>query len=247
MQRTEADAGLDLSVAAVDPLRYDGHDDSRWEVGGMILRRIPSGARVLDVGCGTGSLAVLLRDRLGVEVVGVEPHEERARRANERGIRTVTGVFSEALVAAHGQFDVVVVADVLEHLSDPAALLRALRAALRPGGRVLASVPNVAHWSVRRNLLLGRFDYEQWGIMDATHLRWFTSDSVRRLFEGAGYEVQSLDYTAGASLPVYDVARPWRWMSRYARTAVLRRLVRVAPGLVGCQFVIVAVPRARAS
>jgi len=79
-------------------------------------------------------------------------------------------------------FDGVVFKDVLEHVADPAALLRDARSLLRPGGRVIASIPNVAHWTVRLRLLFGHFDYTPTGLLDATHLRFFMEASVRALF-----------------------------------------------------------------
>jgi methionine biosynthesis protein MetW len=236
---TEAVGGL--SVAPVDPVRYDRQTDDRWESTGMLLRMIPEGARVLDVGCGTGSVSRLVRDVRRAHVVGVEPNAERARVAAERGIPVVAGTFDDEVVRRHGTFDVVLFADVLEHLEDPAAALRQVRGALAPGGRVLASIPNVAHWSVRLALLLGRFDYQPTGIMDATHLRWFTRASVVRLFAAAGYEVREMRHSAGMFLPAY-AASPLRHVPLRLRLAAVRRLAVAAPGLFGCQHVVAAAP-----
>ena len=235
----EAVAGL--SVAPVDPLRYDRQTDDRWESTGMLLRMIPEGARVLDVGCGTGSVSRLVRDVRRARVLGLEPNPERARLAGERGIEVEVGTFDASVVRRHGTFDVVLFADVLEHLEDPSATLRAARAALAPGGRVLASIPNVAHWSVRLALLAGRFDYQPTGIMDATHLRWFTRASVERLFRESGYAVDELRASAGMFLPAYTES-PLRHLPPRAVLAVVRRVNAVAPGLFGCQHVVAARP-----
>ena len=240
-ETTTREAVGGLSVAPVDPLRYDGQSDERWEATGMLLRMIPEGARVLDVGCGTGSISCLVRDLRRAEVVGIEPNPERARLAGQRGIPVVVGTYDDGIVRRHGAFDVVLFADVLEHLEDPASMLRQVRGALAPGGRVLASIPNVAHWSVRLDLLRGRFDYQPTGIMDATHLRWFTRASAGRLFRAAGYEVRELRHSAGMFLPAYT-ASPLRVVPPRARLAVVRRLASVAPGLFGCQHVVAATP-----
>jgi len=236
-----AEAVAGLSVAPVDPLRYDRQTDDRWESTGMLLRMIPEGARVLDVGCGTGSVARLVRHLRGARVLGLEPNPERARLARERGIEVEVGTFDASVVRRHGAFDVVLLADVLEHLEDPSAMLRELRGALAPGGRVLASIPNVAHWSVRLALLAGRFDYQPTGIMDATHLRWFTRASVERLFRESGYAVEEMRASAGMFLPAYT-ASPLRLLPPRAVLAVVRRANVVAPGLFGCQHVIAARP-----
>ena len=236
-----AEAVAGLSVAPVDPLRYDRQTDDRWESTGMLLRMIPEGARVLDVGCGTGSVSRLVRDVRRARVLGLEPNPERARLAAERGIEVEVGTFGESVVRRHGAFDVVLFADVLEHLEDPAAMLRAVRGALAPGGRVLASIPNVAHWSVRLALLAGRFDYQPTGIMDATHLRWFTRASVARLFRESGYAVDEMRASAGMFLPAYTES-PLRHLPPGAVLAFVRRINAVAPGLFGCQHVVAARP-----
>jgi methionine biosynthesis protein MetW len=234
---TEAVEGL--SAVRVDPLRYDRQTPDRWESTGILLSMIPVGARVLDVGCGTGSITRLIRDLRGAEVLGIEPNGERARLAGERGLQVVHGVYEDAIVQRHGTFDVVLFADVLEHLVDPAATLRAVRGALGDGGRVLASIPNVAHWSVRLSLLAGRFDYQPTGIMDATHLRWFTRAGVERLFRESGYRMERMQHSAGMFLPSYS-RPPLGWVPERVRLGVVRRLMPLAPALLGCQHVVEA-------
>lgn len=109
-------------------------------------------------------------------------------------------------------------------------------------GAVLASVPNVAHWTVRLRLLQGRFEYAESGIMDATHLRWFTADTVRRLFASAGYRVQTMVGSAGLWLPEYRRGL-WRCVPQRIRRPAIRRAVQLLPGLFACQHVVKAIPR----
>lgn len=226
----------------VDPFRYDGQPNDPDEVVGVIIDMIPKGARVLDVGCGTGSVSVHLVGNAAGSLVGVEPNEARAARARERGIDARTGILTPALIKELGTFDVVVFADVLEHLPDPYAMLELAKTALAPGGRIVASVPNIAHWSVRTQLLRGRFDYRPCGIMDATHLRWFTDATVRLLFESAGMKVEQCRVTAGIDLDCYHERLPWRNISRPRRNAFIRRAVRRWPQLFGCQLVVRSAP-----
>ncbi len=145
-------------------------------------------ARVLDLGCAAGELAKRL-GKLGHRVTGVDAPEVAAAAAEhvaEFVAADLEAGLPEALV---GPFDVVVVADVLEHLSRPGPLLGALAGRLAPGGRVLVSVPNFAHWYPRLRVASGRFDYDRRGILDAGHLRFFTGASFERLARRHGYRV----------------------------------------------------------
>jgi len=225
-------------VQRVDPLRYDGQPNEPNEVVGVLSDLVPEGARVLDVGCGTGSVSLHLIANRRARIVGVEPDEQRAARARERGLDVRCDILTPRLIEEMGRFDVVMFADVLEHLADPVSLLELAKTALAPGGRIVASVPNVAHWSVRSDLIRGRFTYREWGIMDATHLRWFTDATLRGLFETAGMPIELRRVTAGVDLPCYTEHLPWRRMSRTARANLLARAIRWWPLLFGCQLVV---------
>jgi methionine biosynthesis protein MetW len=224
--------------AELDPLRYDGHIDAPQEVARMLADLVPMGSRVLDVGCGTGSVSRIIADIRNAKIIGIEPNACRAAAARARGLEVHDEPFTPAILQLLEPFDVVVFSDVLEHVADPGSFLQFSRRALLPGGRVVASVPNVAHWSMRLDLLRGRFDYQPVGIRDATHLRWFTADTVKSLFETNGLRVISLQHTAGVGLPDYSNRRPWRWMSRDCRNAIVRALARRLPLLFGCQHII---------
>lgn len=227
----------------LDPLRYDGHTADPQEVGGMLAAFVPLGARVLDVGCGTGSVSRILIETRNARLVGVEPDAARAVVARSRGIEVHEGVVTPELLQRLGLFDVIMFADVLEHVLQPTDLLQMVLLGLKTDGMVIASIPNVAHWSVRLHLLLGHFDYQPSGIRDATHLRWFTAHTVRALFESSGYKVNSLRQTAGITLPEYFTTRPWRWMPSRLRDRLVRILAHRLPLLFGCQHIVLAVPR----
>jgi methionine biosynthesis protein MetW len=142
------------------PFRYGGQDLDPTESTGIIASLIASGARVLDVGCGTGSVSRLIIDACGCTVLGLEPDADRAAAASANGIEVVGAELTEELIPQLGCFDVVLFADVLEHLVDPFGTLRLAQRFLNDGGAVVASLPNVAHWTVRLNLLRGHFDYQ---------------------------------------------------------------------------------------
>ncbi len=233
------DASLGLSKETGQPLRYAVTSSEPFEVTHVMLQLMASGSRILDIGCGTGAMTIALKQNLQAEVLGIEPHPDRADAARSLGLDIITGRFHPELEKTHGRFDYVVLADVLEHLDDPGALLRSLDGVLAPGGHVIASVPNVAHWTVRLALLRGRFDYQPTGIMDGTHLRWFTKSSIRNLFETSGYRVNVLTHTAGAWMPDYGKF-PFSLIDKRRRPSLINKLAQNFHGLFACQHVVSA-------
>ena len=192
-----------------------------------------SPARVLDVGCSGGLLSELMRER-GHHVTGVDLYEnpETTKRLDvfvradlEQGIPEEVG----------GGFDFAVAADVLEHLRNSDLLLRQLGASLAPDGRVLISVPNFGHWYPRLRSMLGIFDYDQRGILDKTHVRFFTRRSLLRMVRKNGFEVAEIRVTG---LPIEKVGSGLAAIPRRAVVAADRLLVRLRPTLFGYQFVL---------
>ncbi len=205
----------------------DAPDASHRVVLGMTEGR-PRG-RVLELGCGSGLVAAELRRR-GHVVVGVDaaPEPETAARLDRLVVADLdAGLPAEA--AAEGPFDLVVAADVLEHLRAPEQLLHELHAVCRPDAVLVASIPNVSHWYPRLRIGLGRFDYDHRGILDATHLRFFTWRSFARLAYRAGWlaegrtatglPLEILDRDASTGLTRSVVGRSIRLVDRAARTA----------------------------
>ncbi len=147
------------------------------------------GCRVLDVGCAAGAMGAAMLAAGAREVAGIENHPPAAALARSR-LTAVYGYDIDSLPELpypEGYFDVITCADVLEHLRGPAAVLRHLSRWLAPEGRLVCSIPNVRHESVLLPLLLeGRWDYVDAGILDRTHLRFFTVSSAVRLLADAG-------------------------------------------------------------
>jgi SAM-dependent methyltransferase len=151
---------------------------------------IPHGSGcILDVGCATGEVGYALKARgKASKVVGLELNPDAASVARERLDAVHVGdVESLNLPYPNGSFDLLLYADVLEHLRNPWALLERHRGLLRTGGLVVASLPNIAHYSTITMLLRKQWKYEQSGIMDSTHLRFFTRATLQDLFQRAGY------------------------------------------------------------
>lgn len=177
----------------------DAEDSSHARIATWLSGRPP--ARILDLGCSDGVLGARLADA-GHEVTGVDvvAHEDVRSRLHafvagdlEQGIPDEVG----------GDYDIALCADVLEHVSAPDRLMADARGRLAPGGTMVASVPNFAHWYPRTRTALGRFDYDRRGILDSTHLRFFTRRSFERIAREAGFAVGRREVT-GLPLEVLD-------------------------------------------
>jgi 2-polyprenyl-3-methyl-5-hydroxy-6-metoxy-1,4-benzoquinol methylase len=186
--------------------------------------------RILDVGCGQGVFAGRLRETSGAQVWGIELDPLAAAMAAERLDRVITG---DALTAAaelpDGHFDCAVMNDLLEHLVHPETLLARLRPKLAPGGCVVASIPNVRHFSNLWNLVVrGEWHYTDEGVLDRTHLRFFTRRSLPALFAAGGYRL----------VTVQGITPTRSWKFRACNLAALGRLDDAR----WLQFACVAVP-----
>jgi 2-polyprenyl-3-methyl-5-hydroxy-6-metoxy-1,4-benzoquinol methylase len=197
-----------------------------------LLDLVGSGKRVLDVGCSSGYLARPLSER-GCTVVGIERDASAAAVAREVCAEVLVGdIEAMDLPFERDSFDVVLCGDLIEHLRDPEQFLVRMRSLLRPGGRLVISTPNVANWTIRLGLLGGRWRYTERGILDRTHLHFFTRKTLVQMLERAGYQVVELDFT----LPVPLVGTP-----RVERVA--HAVGRLRPQLLAYQFVAAAEPR----
>ncbi|MFI5045834.1 MAG: methyltransferase domain-containing protein [Acidimicrobiia bacterium] len=176
---------LAFATSAYELKEADGLDSSHQRLLRWFEHRQP--LTVLDLGCSDGQLASRIR-ALGHEVTGVDI--EKHDGVGERVDRFIEADLDDGLPPGLGTFDVVLAADVFEHVRDPESLLAECRGHLERGGLVLASVPNVGHWYPRARMVLGRFDYDRRGILDASHIRFFTRASFERLARRAGMEVR---------------------------------------------------------
>lgn len=182
--------------------------------------------RVLDVGCGRGQMGHILNERFNCRVTGIEINPEFAGQCV--GYQTVLIGSAEdetLLTSLDERFDVILCGDVLEHLRQPEIPLRVFHQLIAPGGRLLISVPNVAQIRIRLRLLQGRWDYTPEGIMDRTHLRWFTLASLRALVTDSGWHPEDFDYTVGPNFG--------RFLQRFP---FLKKWLR--PSLLASQFLL---------
>lgn len=183
-----------------------------WSADRLLLSQIPDRSRVLELGCATGYMGKYLSEKKKCQMVGIEADPAAAEAARPYYEKLYTGDLDDpkTYAALSGQFQIILCAAVLEHLRQPGQVLKALSQHLAPNGQIVISLPNIAHKSIRAKLLTGRFDYADYGILDRTHLRFFTWESCEKMIAEAHLKVieKRADYDSG-----------FRWV-----TAILRRL-----------------------
>lgn len=184
-----------------------------------MIPHVPNDAlSLLEVGCGSGEFAAALKEqRRNLHVTAIEAHARVAGVARARVDEFIEATIEDAMSRLEGRrFDCIVMNDVIEHLVDPWSALRQLHSLLQPGsGRFVASIPNVRYLPVFKAYVQeARWTYEQDGVMDRTHLRWFTQRSIAELFRDTGYAAEKIEGINGTRLP-------WK-------LAVINRLARGA-------------------
>ncbi|WP_159789795.1 methyltransferase [Sodalinema gerasimenkoae] len=164
----------------------------------QLLESIPKNlGRIVEVGCGTGALgAAYKKNNPNSEYIGLELNPEAVTIAQERLDRALCFNVEDSdesqLGIAPQSCDALIYGDVLEHLQDPWTILNHHVSWLKPGGYLLASIPNIQHWTILRDLIQGKWDYQDEGLLDRTHLRFFTLDSMQKLLTGAGLIIQGV-------------------------------------------------------
>jgi 2-polyprenyl-3-methyl-5-hydroxy-6-metoxy-1,4-benzoquinol methylase len=215
--------------------KYSSHYYARRIVG--------SNHTVLDLGCGEGGLAAELK-KSGNRITGVDifPETQNPQTFEQYFAADLNhGIATIVRGLAKNRFDRVLLLDILEHLSEPEKLLRQCREVLRPDGQVIISVPNVANITIRLMLLFGEFNYTARGILDRTHLRFFTRKTARRIVEHSGFAVLEERLTV---MPL-ELVFGWSPDSLLGKTVnrVLAGLTALMPGLFGYQVMFVARPK----
>lgn len=220
---------------------FDEIDLDSGSVHADVVRLVGDGKRVLELGPATGYMSHAFVGR-GCRVIGIEIDPGMAERSAEFCERVIVGDLDTLdLEAELGEerFDAIVAADVLEHLKDPLGALKRLRPFLDPDGAFVISIPNIAHGSVRLALLSGRFEYRELGLLDSTHLRFFTRETLEQLLDEAELGLAELhrhDLNLDASEVPFDPE---------AVSPEVRAELERDPDARTYQFVVKAIPMAR--
>jgi predicted TPR repeat methyltransferase len=225
------------TTATGSPYLTKSWKGSSHEITRRYATTLSPGSRILDIGMATGLLGrALLPSRY--QLFGIEPDAGRADEAVEFYDEVFVGTLNEAPDEFIRAFDLVVCCDVLEHMARPEAQLIRLVKAQEQHTRFIFSVPNVAHLWIRLNLLLGRFDYTDRGILDRTHLRFFTRNSMVRMLENSGLETL---WVRSTPVPL-ELLHPAFLGSRFGRLfySLHQWSATALPRLLGYQFVSLA-------
>lgn len=171
----------------------------RDDIADVVAGIFPADAslKILDIGCGAGFLAGRLSHMFkNAEVTGIELNEAAAREAGGKCREVITGDIQQIPLNTAGfrenTFDCIILADILEHLIDPWAVVKKIKKALKDDGKVVASLPNIGNYGVIYYLLHGKWEYRDEGIMDRTHLRFFTLDGIVKMFAEAGFSPENI-------------------------------------------------------
>lgn len=153
--------------------------------------------RVIDIGCGEGYLSSHLAQKYkNAFITGIEINDKAANEARQKCNEVITGDIEKILLNKSGldenTFDCAILADVLEHLVNPWDVLKKIKRILKDTGRIVASIPNIGNYGVIYYLLRGKWEYRDEGIMDRSHLRFFTLDGIVKMFADAGFEVEQI-------------------------------------------------------
>jgi 2-polyprenyl-3-methyl-5-hydroxy-6-metoxy-1,4-benzoquinol methylase len=171
-----------------------------------MVKFVPETTRtLLEVGCGKGDFVGLLKTKWPIHATGVEPYAQAAEIARQRFDVILESGIDDAIAQLDGaKFDCIVFNDVLEHLVDPWAVLRAIKPLLSNSGCVVASIPNIRFWPVLNALFLhASWEYAEAGVLDRTHLRFFTRSTIQSLFKSSGLQLHRME-------GINEIQLPWK-------------------------------------
>ena len=170
----------------------------------QIVNMVKNNSDVLEIGCSTGFMSKYLKEEKGCRVVGVEINPSSAKKAKLFCKQVIVGNIEDDNIfnKIDTMFDVIIFADVLEHLAAPDKILLKIKKFLKSDGFILISIPNIAYWRIRKNLLFGKFEYTDEGILDKTHLRFFTLKTTKRMIQDCGYTIVDFG-VAGGRMPIF--------------------------------------------
>jgi len=210
----------------------------------QVVQLIKPGSKILEIGCATGYIGKFLKEKRNCKMYGIEIDKEAAELAKPYYEKLVVGnVEDDRILDLFNDmtFDFILCMSVLEHLKNPRDVLVKVKNFLARGGYLIVTLPNIAHWSIRLKLLFGDFDYEKGifgtdhgkGIMDETHLKFFTLKTMKELITSAGYKIEYISFDPDKGIPKFHgliLRLPGGWK-------LLKKIYSLWPTLFGFQFI----------
>lgn len=185
-----------------DDFKYSDEPWVKHDAKEVVFSSVTPNTKVLDLGCWTGLLGEKLKKEKNCFVIGVDINEKALELAKKRLDKVfLADLDNWDIKNGLPNFDYITATDVLEHLKNPEGLLLKVKKYLKDEGRLIISVPNIAFWTIRLKHLLGNFDYENTGILDNTHLRFFTKKTATQMLENCGYIIEKFYFTGTKFLP----------------------------------------------
>lgn len=211
-------------------------------INGLSLAMVPKNSRVLDLGCGGALLGKFMQENLGCKVTGVEIDPKLAEIAKKGIDKVIVGDLGDKkiqkIILRQPKFDVIFAIAILEHLKQPQVILQQLKKSLKKSGIIIISLPNIAHWSIRLNLLFGNFNYAKSGILDKTHLKFFTIKTALNFLEkDCSLKIEAIDYDF-PEVPLIS-----RIIKFSLGLNTQEKIFRLLPHLFAYQILVVAKPK----
>lgn len=203
----------------------DCFDNREFSSHSIVVALAGKNRKILEFGCGKGFVSEQLKKQ-GNEITAIEIEKQNAKLAEKFCKKVFVENIETMDFSKIGKgFDAAIFGDVLEHLKNPKEALEKTKRLLNENGRVIVSVPNIANWKIRLKLLSGKFDYAEQGILDRTHLKFFTLKTIKETMRGAGFGIEKVFFVPSAPVP----------------TMMLKKLFsRILPSAFSFQFVILA-------
>jgi len=214
----------------------------------QVIQMINPNSTVLEIGCASGYIGRYLKEKKNCTIYGVEIDKDYADLAKPYYEKIIVGDVENdntlkqlTLNFEHLTFNFILCMNILEHLKNPQVFLTKLKKYLNPKGYLIITLPNIAHWSIRFKLLFGNFDYEKGlfgsdhgkGVMDETHLKFFTLKTMKNLITDAGYKIEHISFDPDKGIPKFHslflkIPRGWKF---------LKKFYSIFPTFFGFQFI----------
>jgi O-antigen biosynthesis protein len=206
--------------------KYDSLNQNPHSVHQKIINLVGQDKCVLDVGCSEGLLSKKMSENY-CHVIGIEMDKEAAKIAQNYCQDLIIGDVEYISLDSNYEkyFDIILFADILEHLKEPKEVLERFKKYLKDDGYIIISIPNISNWRIRLQMLFGNFKYQEYGILDFSHIRFFNEMAVKKLLDEAGYKISKFDLSVG------DIKR---------FSSIFHSIGMIWPNLLAFQFLIIA-------